>query len=116
MASQRYKLTITVKNVYTACPIYLEGDQMVLVEPALLTQDTDAFCFSAMAEILPYCRALCRGIPPEKMGLPVIADEAILECGHHPRAEGGVRFGIRRAPVTEEDRKKAYRNPAALEG
>jgi len=116
MANQRYKLEVYVKKVYPVCAIYQEGDKMVFVEPALITQETDAICFSAMTEILPYCRALCRGIPPEKMELPVFEDEAILECGHHPRDEGGVTFTIRRTPVTEEDRKKAFHVPITLEG
>ena len=109
MANQRYKLEVYVKKVYPKCAIYKEGDKMVFVEPALIPQDTDAICFSAMADILPYSRALCRGIPPENMGLQVEAGEAIFECPHHPREEGGVKFAVKRTPVTEEDRKKAFR-------
>ena len=45
-------LTIIVKKVYMACVIYQEGDKMVLVESAIIPQDTDALYFPVMGEIL----------------------------------------------------------------
>jgi len=122
MDKQMYKLEIYAKKVYPICAIYKEGDKMIFIEPALIPQDTDAICFSAMANFLPFYRALCRGLPPEKMNLRVEEGEAIIECHdpcglypQYPSDGGSVVFAVRRSRVTEEDRKKVFRVPYTLE-
>lgn len=122
MDKQKFKLEIYAKKVYPVCSIYKKGDKMIFIEPALIPEDTDAICLSAMADILPYYRALCRGIDPEKMNLRVENGEAIIECPdpcglypQYPTDGGSVVFAVKRTRITEDDRKKVFRVPYTLE-
>lgn len=123
MAKKRYRMEIYAKRVYQICPIYHEGDKMVFIEPALIPEETDAVCFSAMADIIPYYRALCRGVSAKKMGLREEDGEPIIECHdpcglypQYPTDGGSVAFAVRRIPITEEEHRKAIaRVPYTLE-
>jgi len=109
----RYKLEVIAKEIYPVCPVYEKGDRMTIVEPAIIVEETDAICLSFLADLLPYYRALSRGVNPEKMGLKTEGDKVLIEChdpggkyADYPTDGGTVVFEIRRTPITLEDLKK----------
>jgi len=108
-----YKIEVIAKKVYPFCPIYKEGDKMTIISPAIIVPETDAICLSFLADLIPYYRALSRGVDPKKMGLKMEGDKAFIEChdpggkyADYPTDGGTLVFEIRRTPITLEDLKK----------
>jgi len=109
----RYKLEIVAKKIWPVCPIYNEGDKMVIVEPGIIVQETDAICLSFLADLMPYYRGLSRGIDPKEMGLKTDGALSYIECHDpggkyrdYPTDGGTVLFEIRRIPLNLEDLTK----------
>lgn len=84
-------LEIYVHEVKGACPVYEEGDKMVVDDPELLCDKTDAVCTHALDTILHYTTALENGVSPVSLGLSRDEGVAYMQCVDPgpPLTEGG---------------------------
>lgn len=64
------KLIIRVEEIKGRCPVYEEGDRIVLDNGYRLNLDeTTKGCMHSFASIMPYHIALSKGVRPDQMGL-----------------------------------------------
>jgi len=64
------KLVITVEEVKGRCPVYKEGDKIVLDRGYQVNlQETTCICMHSLAAMMPWYVAIAKGIEPRKMGL-----------------------------------------------
>ncbi len=92
-------LEIKVREVRGNCPVYKVGDKIVIDDPRILLDKTDAVCVHALSTLLHYVVALEEGADPVKLGLSKDKGHAYLQCVDpgKPYTEGGtVIFECRR--------------------
>lgn len=94
-------LEIQVHEIRGKCPVYREGDRIIVDEPEIDLERTDALCTHALSTILHYTTILERNWCPVELGLTVDGDEehAYMQCVDpgEPYTEGGtVIFRVRR--------------------
>jgi len=102
-------LKIEVCEVRGYCPVYKVGDKMVIDDPKIVLEETDALCVHALSSLLHYVLVLDRGGDPVELGLskPEDRENAYIQCVDpgEPYTHGGtVIFKIRR--IKEERSKK----------
>jgi len=85
------KLIFEVAEIRGKCPVYKEGDKIVIRGPEIDLKETDALCIHALASLLHYAVALREGVDPEKLGLSKEKDIAYIQCVDpgEPYTEGG---------------------------
>jgi uncharacterized repeat protein (TIGR04076 family) len=92
------KLVITVDEIRGRCPVYKEGDRIVLDGGYKMNLEaTDAVCMHSLASIMPYHIALSRGVSAKSCGLNPKADSpAYVQCLDpvHRTQGGTVTFRI----------------------
>lgn len=75
------KLIIRVKEIKGNCPVYEEGDCIVLDEGYRINlKETDNLCMHSLSSIMPYYVALYRGVEPKRLGLAQDGKKAFLQC------------------------------------
>ncbi len=87
-----YLLDIRVHEVKGSCPVYEEGDRIVIDDPEIDLEETDALCTHALDTILHYSTALENGVSPVKLGLSKEdEDVAYMQCVDpgEPYTDGG---------------------------
>ena len=94
-------LEIEVCEVRGKCPVYEVGDKIVVDDPVIVLDKTDALCMHALSSLLHYVLALERGADPVELGLskPEDREHAYIQCVDpgKPYTEGGtVVFRIKR--------------------
>jgi uncharacterized repeat protein (TIGR04076 family) len=94
-------LEIKVVEVRGHCPVHMVGDKIVIADPQIVLQKTDALCTHALSSLLHYVVALERGADPVELGLskPENKEEAYIQCADpgEPYTHGGtVIFRIRK--------------------
>ena len=94
-------LEIKVKEIRGKCPVYKVGDRIVIDDPKILLDKTDALCTHALSTLLHYVTILEHDWCPLKLGLtkPEDPDHAYMQCVDpgEPYTEGGtVIFECRR--------------------
>jgi uncharacterized repeat protein (TIGR04076 family) len=94
-------LEIKVRKIKGKCPVYKVGDKMVIDDPRILLDKTDAVCTHALSTLLHYATILEHDWCPVKLGLttPRAPDHAYMQCldPGEPYTEGGtVTFECRR--------------------
>jgi uncharacterized repeat protein (TIGR04076 family) len=92
-------LEIRVCEIRGKCPVYKVGDRMVIDDPKILLDKTDALCVHALSTLLHYVVALDDGADPVKLGLSKDKEHAYIQCldPGKPYTEGGtVIFECRR--------------------
>lgn len=94
-------LEIQVHEIRGKCPVYREGDRIIVDEPEIDLERTDALCTHALSTLLHYTTILERNWCPVELGLTVDGDEehAYMQCVDpgEPYTEGGtVIFRVRR--------------------
>jgi uncharacterized repeat protein (TIGR04076 family) len=94
-------LEIEVIEVRGSCPVYKVGDKMVIDDPKIVLEKTDALCTHALSSLLHYVIALEEGVDPVKLGLskPQDREHAYIQCVDPgaPYTDGGtVVFKCRR--------------------
>ena len=98
--SKLYRLIITVKEIHGNCPVYNVGDKMVIEEPKIIVEESDAICIHALASMLTMLVPLSRGVSFKELGLAKEEGETgYLQCldPGEPYTKGGtVIFEIRR--------------------
>jgi len=94
-------LEIRVHEIRGNCPVYRAGDRIVINDPEIDIEKTDALCTHALSTILHYTTILERKWCPVELGLTVDGDEehAYMQCVDpgEPYTDGGtVIFRVRR--------------------
>ncbi|MFH1625202.1 MAG: TIGR04076 family protein [Pseudomonadota bacterium] len=84
-------LEIRVHEIRGVCPVHKVGDLIVIDEPEILLDKTDAICIHALPTILHYAMVLERDADPVELGLSKSHDVAYIQCVDpgHPYTEGG---------------------------
>jgi uncharacterized repeat protein (TIGR04076 family) len=86
-------LRIIVKKIIGQCPVFEEGDQIVIKNPNIVLSDTDALCTHALPTILHYALILEYNWCPLKLGLTTEEDQdhAYFQCldPGEPHTPGG---------------------------
>ena len=62
-------LEITVHLIKGFCPVYKEGDKIIIEDPKILVNKTDAFCTNVLSKILDYTTIIEHNWCPVKLGL-----------------------------------------------
>jgi uncharacterized repeat protein (TIGR04076 family) len=94
-------LAITVHEIKGNCPVHKIGDKIIIENPEIKIEGTDALCTHALPSILHYALILEHDWRPVKLGLTKKddSDNAYLQCldPGEPYTEGGtVTFKINR--------------------
>jgi uncharacterized repeat protein (TIGR04076 family) len=86
-------LEIEVSEIRGNCPVYRVGDKIVIDDPKILLDRTDALCTHALSTLLHYTSLLEHDWCPVKLGLttPEAPDHAYMQCVDpgKPYTEGG---------------------------
>ena len=94
-------LEVKVVEVRGYCPVHKVGDTIVVADPRIVLEKTDALCTHALSSLLHYVVALERGADPVELGLskPESKSKAFIQCVDpgEPYTHGGtVIFSIRK--------------------
>jgi uncharacterized repeat protein (TIGR04076 family) len=94
-------LEIVVCEVRRHCPVYKVGDRIVVDDPEIDLDKTDALCVHALSSLLHYVLILERGGDPVELGLTKPEDKkhAYIQCvdpGEPYTGGGTVIFRIKR--------------------
>ncbi len=94
-------LEIRVREIRGHCPVYKVGNKIMIDDPRILLNRTDALCTHALSTLLHYVTILEHDWCPVKLGLttPDDPEHAYIQCVDpgEPYTEGGtVIFEIRR--------------------
>lgn len=86
-------LEIIVHEIRGRCPVYKVGDKMLIDDPRILVDKTDAICTHALSSLLHYVLVLEEGVDPVKLGLskPKDREHAYIQCVDpgRPYTDGG---------------------------
>jgi uncharacterized repeat protein (TIGR04076 family) len=86
-------LEITVHDIKGHCPVYKVGDRIVIRNPQIILEKTDALCTHALPSILHYALILEKNWHPFQLGLTKKEDQdnAYIQCldPGQPYTEGG---------------------------
>ena len=94
-------LEIRVREIRGHCPVYKVGNKIMIDDPRILLNRTDALCTHALSTLLHYVTILEHDWCPVKLGLTTPGDpeHAYIQCVDpgEPYTEGGtVIFEVRR--------------------
>ncbi len=94
-------LEIEVVEVRGFCPVHKVGDKIMVDDPEIVLEKTDALCTHALSSLLHYVVALERGADPVELGLskPGDRENAYIQCVDpgEPYTQGGTAiFRIRK--------------------
>jgi uncharacterized repeat protein (TIGR04076 family) len=94
-------LEVEVVEVRGCCPVYKVGDKIVVNDPEIVLEKTDALCTHALSSLLHYVLVLERGADPVELGLskPEDRENAYIQCVDpgEPYTQGGTAiFRIRK--------------------
>ena len=94
-------LEITVHEIRGKCPVHNVGDKIIVDDPKIVLESTDALCTHALSSLLHYVLVLEAGADPVRLGLtkPDDQEHAYIQCVDpgSPYTDGGtVIFRIRR--------------------
>jgi len=86
-------LEIKVREIRGSCPVHKVGDKIVIDDPKILPDRTDALCTHALSTLLHYVTILEHNWCPVKLGLTTPEDpgHACMQCVNPgaPYTEGG---------------------------
>ena len=94
-------LEIEVCEIRGKCPVHKVGDRIVVDDPEIILEKTDALCTHALSSLLHYMLVLEHGADPVELGLskPEDRQHAYIQCVDPgaPYTQGGtVIFKIRK--------------------
>lgn len=94
-------LDIRVHEIRGTCPVYRVGDRILIDDPKVILEKTDALCTHALSTLLHYVTILGHDWCPVKLGLsrPEDPERAYMQCVDpgKPYTDGGtVIFEVRR--------------------
>ena len=74
-------LRITVYKIVGKCPVYLEGDQIIIADGYIIdAAKSNNICLHSLSSIMPYYVAISHGIPPAELGLAGRGSAAFVQC------------------------------------
>ena len=86
-------LEFEVVEIDKYCPMYSEGDKLVIDNPRVIVGKDEPLCNVALSSVMEYAKDLERGVTPKELGLarPNDGDCAYIQCGEKCRfySEGG---------------------------
>lgn len=86
-------LKITVHDIKGNCPVYRVGDKIVIQNPQIILEKTDALCTHALPSLLHYALILEKNWNPLQLGLTKKDDQdnAYIQCldPGQPYTDGG---------------------------
>jgi uncharacterized repeat protein (TIGR04076 family) len=99
-------LEVEVVEVRGSCPVHRVGDKIVVDDPRIVLEKTDALCTHALSSLLHYVLVLERGADPVELGLskPEDREHAYIQCVDpgEPYTHGGtVVFRVQRIAKEE---------------
>mgnify|MGYP001110050095 CR=1 FL=1 len=98
--SKIFRLVITVKEIRGRCPVFDVGDKIVVEEPRIIPEKTDALCVHALGSMLSMIIALSRGVGFKELGLTKKDDDVgyvqCLDPGSPYTTGGTVVFEVKR--------------------
>ena len=99
-------LEIVVHEIRGYCPVYKVGDKIVIDDPEIILEKTDALCTHALSTILHYTTILEHDLCSVKLGLTTEKDSehAYMQCvdpGKPYTGGGTVIFKCRRIEKEE---------------
>ena len=94
-------LEIVVHEIRGKCPVHKVGDKIIVDDPKIVLESTDALCTHALSSLLHYVLILDSGADPVRLGLTKPNDQeyAYIQCVDPgaPYTDGGtVIFRIRK--------------------
>jgi uncharacterized repeat protein (TIGR04076 family) len=94
-------LEIVVHEIRGKCPVHKVGDKIIIDDPRIVLESTDALCVHALSSLLHYVLILEAGADPVRLGLtkPDDREHAYIQCVDpgEPYTDGGtVIFKCRR--------------------
>ena len=95
-----YRLVITAKEIRGRCPVFDVGDKIVVEEPRIIPEKTEALCVHALGSMLSMIIALSRGVGFKELGLTKRDDNVgyvqCLDPGSPYTTGGTVVFEVKR--------------------
>ena len=86
-------LEIQVVEIRGKCPVYKVGDRIMVDDPKIIIDQTDALCTHALSSLLHYTLVLEKGADPVRLGLsrPEDKENAYIQCVDpgKPYTQGG---------------------------
>lgn len=86
-------LEIIVHEIKGYCPVYKKGDKIIIDDPEIILDKTDALCTHALSTILHYTTILEHDWCPVSLGLTTEqdSDQAYMQCVDpgKPYTDGG---------------------------
>jgi len=84
-------LEIEVWEIRGKCPVFKKGDKIIIDQPKIVLEKTDAICIHALPSLLHYAIALNKGVDPVELGLSKDSEFAYIQCVDpgEPYTEGG---------------------------
>ncbi|MFO7835987.1 MAG: TIGR04076 family protein [Candidatus Thorarchaeota archaeon] len=92
-------IKIAVEQVEGTCPVFEQGDEIIIEGAALNLEKTDAYCVWASSSWMPYLLAIRSGVPANEIGLSHEKDTYYVQCldpGKPYTSGGTVVFKIQR--------------------
>ena len=94
-------LEVEVYEIRGKCPVYRVGDKIIIDDPKIVLEKTNALCIHALTVILHYALVLEYRWNPVELGLTKLGDEkyAYVQCvdpGQPYTGGGTVIFRIRK--------------------
>lgn len=92
-------IEIEVIEVEGICPVFEQGDKIIIEGASLDLEQTDAYCVWASSSWMPYLLAIRSGVPADEIGLSHEQDTYYVQCldPGKPYTPGGtVVFKIKR--------------------
>jgi uncharacterized repeat protein (TIGR04076 family) len=94
-------LEIEVVEIRGRCPVHTVGDKLLIDDPKIVLEKTDALCTHALSSLLHYVVALEKGADPVQLGLskPDDREHAYIQCvdpGEPYTSGGTVIFRIKK--------------------
>lgn len=111
---KKYKVVLECMEIRGSCPIYKEGDRVVINEPIIDTRNSvssgryqipNAICYPMILDFGFYYRPICRGVSLRELGLAKEeGDEGYFSChapdlGESPKAHGTIIWKVKRIPI-----------------
>ena len=86
-------LELTVHEIKGCCPVYKQGDKILINDPEIDLENTDALCTHALSTLLHYTTVLDHDWCPFELGLITEKDQkhAYMQCVDpgSPYTDGG---------------------------
>ena len=109
-----------VSKIKGVCPVFREGDKIVIDDPKIILDKTDALCTHALSTLLHYSTILEHHWCPIELGLTTVDDHdhAYMQCVDpgKPYTDGGtVLFKCRRVKPPSNIHEKSTKSQASME-